>query len=96
MPQTQGITGGFSLESWFLPAGISRCCSVLRLVGTDARRAWAETPRELWGTQEHVQGWALPALCQGWIGPDLLAAGCRPSSRRTLQPAFFLKSWSWE
>lgn len=83
--QTQGITGGFSLESWFLPAGTSRCCSVLRLMGTDARRAWAEILRGLWGTQEHFQSsWAPPALCRGWTGPDFLAAGSLPSFRRAL------------
>lgn len=34
--------------------------------------------------------------CRGWTEPDFLAAGSWPVSRRELQPAFFLKSWSWE
>lgn len=53
--QTQGITGGFSPESRFLPAGTARCSSVLRLTGTDAHRGSAEIPRGLWGIQEHFQ-----------------------------------------
>lgn len=46
--QTQGIMGGFSLEPWFLPARTARCCSVLRLLGADARRGSSEIPRGLW------------------------------------------------
>lgn len=83
--QTQGITGGFSLESWFLPAETTRCCSVLRPGGTGARRASAEVLRGLWGIQEHFQSsWAPLALSRGSTESDFLAAGSLPLSNKVL------------
>lgn len=85
MCQTQGLTGGSSPESWFLPAGAARRSSSPRLQGP--RQAGAQQGfREDQGVREDVQCLraSLPAASTGreWTEPDSLAAGSPSVSRR--------------
>lgn len=84
MCQTQGLMGGSSWESQFLPAGPARCGRSPRL--WDRRQAGARQgsreDQSVWEDVRHPRA-GLPASSAGreWTGPDLLAAGPPHTSR---------------
>ena len=91
MCQTQGLTGGSSPESWFLPAGAARHSSFPRLRGP--RQAGAQQGfQEDQGVREDVRcpRAGVPAASTGgeWTEPDSLAAGSPPVSRRAARCLF--------
>lgn len=84
MCQTQGLMGGSSRESPFLPAGPARCSHSPRL--WDRRQAGARQgsreDQSVWEDVQHPRA-GLPASSadREWTGPDLLAAGPPHTSR---------------